>query len=221
MKGSQTDWEALEKMKDEDIDLSEIPEVTAEQIAQATLRVGGKPVATNKAQVRTAYNSDPEREWRRLEGGAQARLEYLITMHALHLHLPPPDQPYRLFDAGGGPGRYTLALAAQGYAMTLLDLSPALLDLARQHIAAAAPALQQHIDAVHEGSITDLSRFPDQVFDGVLCLGGPLSHLLGPDDRQRALRELRRVARPGAPLFNFGHEPPRRLSLRGPVAGLF
>ena len=52
LKGSQTDWEALEKMEDEDIDLSEIPEVTAEQIAQATLRVGGKPVRGARARKR-------------------------------------------------------------------------------------------------------------------------------------------------------------------------
>ena len=38
-------------MKDEDIDLSEIPEVTAEQIARASLRVGGKPVARRKVRV--------------------------------------------------------------------------------------------------------------------------------------------------------------------------
>ena len=37
---SQTNWEALEELKDEDIDLSEIPEVTAEQIARSSLRVG-------------------------------------------------------------------------------------------------------------------------------------------------------------------------------------
>jgi hypothetical protein len=41
LKGSQTDRDALENMNDDDIDLSEIPEVTAEQIAQATLRIGG------------------------------------------------------------------------------------------------------------------------------------------------------------------------------------
>lgn len=51
LQGSQTDWEALEKMQDEDIDLSDIPEVTAEQIAQATLRVGGKSVPRGKVRV--------------------------------------------------------------------------------------------------------------------------------------------------------------------------
>ena len=34
---SQTDWKTLEDMQDEDIDLGEIPEVTAEQIAHALI----------------------------------------------------------------------------------------------------------------------------------------------------------------------------------------
>jgi len=38
-------------MQDEDIDLSEIPEVTAEQIARSTLRVGGNPVPRSKVRV--------------------------------------------------------------------------------------------------------------------------------------------------------------------------
>ncbi len=38
-------------MRDEDIDLSDIPEITAEQMARATLRVGGKPMPTGKVRV--------------------------------------------------------------------------------------------------------------------------------------------------------------------------
>ena len=153
------------------------------------------------AQVRAAYDRYPEREWQRLESGAQARLEYLITTHALQLHLPSPDPACHLLDAGGGPGRYTLALAARGYCMTLLDLSPALLSIARQQIAQAPLLIHQHIQTIEEGSITDLSRFRDQQFDAILCLGGALSHILDESEHQRALHELGRVARRGAPLF--------------------
>jgi ubiquinone/menaquinone biosynthesis C-methylase UbiE len=153
------------------------------------------------AQVRAAYDRYPEREWQRLEGGAQARLEYLITTHALQQHLPAPDPACHLLDAGGGPGRYTLALAARGYFMTLLDLSPALLSVARQQLAQASLLIQQQVEAIEEGSITDLSRFRDQQFDAVLCLGGSLSHILDESERQRALYELGRVAHRGAPLF--------------------
>ena len=45
---SQTDWQALEAMQDEDIDLSDIPEVSAEQMTQAALRVGGQPISKGK-----------------------------------------------------------------------------------------------------------------------------------------------------------------------------
>jgi len=38
-------------MRDEDIDLSDIPEVTAEQMAKAMMRVGGKRVSKSKVRV--------------------------------------------------------------------------------------------------------------------------------------------------------------------------
>ncbi|WP_375505269.1 BrnA antitoxin family protein [uncultured Nostoc sp.] len=38
-------------MQDEDIDLSDIPEVTEEQMKQAVLRVGGKPVKRSQQRV--------------------------------------------------------------------------------------------------------------------------------------------------------------------------
>ena len=49
------------------------------------------------AQVRAAYDRAPEHEWYRLVGGAQARLEYLITTHALQQHLPAPHPACRRY----------------------------------------------------------------------------------------------------------------------------
>src|SRR5207247_1884993 len=141
------------------------------------------------SRVQTAYDRDPEREWGRLELGAQDRLEYLITSHALTRHLPPRDRPRHVLDAGGGPGRYTIDLARRGYRVTLLDLSPGLLDLARCRIAKCDPLTQANVAAVVTGSIVDLSRFLDDSFDAVLCLGGPLSHVVDSTERRHALRE--------------------------------
>ncbi|MEH2465999.1 BrnA antitoxin family protein [Nostoc sp.] len=50
-KASQTDWERIDAMQDEDIDLSDIPEVTEEQMKQAVLRVGGKTVERGQQRV--------------------------------------------------------------------------------------------------------------------------------------------------------------------------
>jgi len=50
-RASQTDWDYVAALQDEDIDLSDIPEVTAEQMARARLRVGGQPVPQGKVHV--------------------------------------------------------------------------------------------------------------------------------------------------------------------------
>ena len=49
---SQTDWERIRAMQDQDIDLSDIPEATEEQMARAVLRIGGVPVDRGKQQVK-------------------------------------------------------------------------------------------------------------------------------------------------------------------------
>lgn len=45
---SETDWDRLDAMSDEDIDLSDIPEVTEAQMARAILRVNGVPMVRSK-----------------------------------------------------------------------------------------------------------------------------------------------------------------------------
>lgn len=47
---SQTDWQRIDAMADEDIDLSDCPEITPEQFAKAVVR-RGLPSAKNKSQV--------------------------------------------------------------------------------------------------------------------------------------------------------------------------
>src|SRR2546425_807704 len=41
---SQTDWRRVDRMGDEDIDLSEVPEIPPEMFAKAVVRKGLKPV---------------------------------------------------------------------------------------------------------------------------------------------------------------------------------
>lgn len=145
--------------------------------------------------VRDHYQAYGPQEWRRLVKSPFHRLEFDTTVHFLERRLPPSGL---VLDAGGGPGRYTIALAKRGYEVVLLDLTPALLEIARRQIARAG--LKRRVSAIIEGSIVDLWRFPDDHFDAVLCLGGPLSHVATEGERQQAIRELVRVARPGAPV---------------------
>ena len=148
-----------------------------------------------ETRVKDYYTEQVRKEWRRLVQDAYHHLEFQTTLHFLEKHLPPTGL---ILDAGGGPGRYTIELAARGYDVALLDMTPANVAFARRQIKRAK--LQRKVVDVVEGSIVDLSRFADSTFDAVLCLGGPLSHILDPHDRDRAISELIRVAKHGAPV---------------------
>ena len=54
---SQTDWQRLDAMNDEDVDLSDCPEITPEMFAKAVVR-RGLPVAKAKAQVILCIDND-------------------------------------------------------------------------------------------------------------------------------------------------------------------
>lgn len=66
---SQTDWETLDKMSDDEIDFSDIPEITAEQMARARLRVGGKPVAKSKVRVNIYLDAEVIEYFKARAGG--------------------------------------------------------------------------------------------------------------------------------------------------------
>ena len=51
-RASQTDWARVEAMRDEDIDLSDIPEVTEEKMTHAVLRVEGQPHPKGNSPLR-------------------------------------------------------------------------------------------------------------------------------------------------------------------------
>jgi uncharacterized protein (DUF4415 family) len=57
-KHSETDEAYLHRAKDEEIDLSDIPEITEEQIARAVMRMGGKPVPKEKVRVNMYLDAD-------------------------------------------------------------------------------------------------------------------------------------------------------------------
>ncbi len=146
--------------------------------------------------VKEFYSGQVRAEWRRLVKNAYHRLEFDTTLHFLDKYLPETGF---ILDAGGGPGRYTLELAKQGYDLVLLDATQANLDFARRQV--SRQGLKTRVKQITCGSIVDLSSFEDETFDAVLCTGGPLSHVLDPQDRQKAVSELVRVAKRGAPIL--------------------
>lgn len=131
-----------------------------------------------------AYYEGTGIERERLTRG-YSRLEFARTKELLERHLLPP--PAAVLDVGGGPGAYADWLATRGYDVRLVD--PVSL-----HVEQAA-ALAAGRFAVTLGEARQLKE-EDESYDAVLLLG-PLYHLTEEKDRLSALREARRVLKPG------------------------
>ena len=101
----------------------------------------------------------------------------------------------RVLDAGCGSGPLSAALGAKGAIMTGFDSSPAMLELARQRLGAAADLY-----------VADLSKplpFADGSFDDVVS--SLVLHYL--EDWSAPLAELRRVLKPGGRLILSVNHP--------------
>src|SRR5215470_7463375 len=150
-----------------------------------------QPVMVIDPAIESHYGTGYERS--RLFPGGNASLEFVRSMELLGRLLPPP--PVRLLDVGGGPGTYAAPLARRGYRVHLVDPVELHVEQARQ-AAGTDPA------AAFTAAAGDARRLsgPDQSQDVVL-LFGPLYHLTEGADRRQALREARRVLRPGGRLL--------------------
>ncbi|HSR99623.1 MAG TPA: methyltransferase domain-containing protein [Kofleriaceae bacterium] len=145
---------------------------------------------SNLDKIRAYYASFDE--WGRLDSPEGAR-ELTHALEILADKLPPGA---RVLDLGGGPGRYAIELAKRGHRVVLADLSPALVEVARQRVAEAAVTLEA-FDIVHAA---DLGRYADQSFDAVLAFG-PFYHLVAEAERRQATAEIRRVLAPHGQAF--------------------
>lgn len=161
-------------------------------------------------RVRTHYQTYAAEELGRLGKDRYAGIEFAVTWQFIEQLVP---RGAHVLDGGCGPGRYAIALAQQGYRVSLLDLSPHCLELAQEWARVAGVDSQFH--EVAEGDVRDLSRWPDGHFDAVLLLG-PLYHLLTARSRGRCVSEAWRVLKPGGPVIAsaIGRFTPARLALR-------
>jgi uncharacterized protein (DUF4415 family) len=77
---SETDWKRLDSLRDEDIDLSDAPEITPEMFARAVVRQGLKQKPT-KAQVTLRIDQDVLEWFRGLGNGYQTRINALLRAY--------------------------------------------------------------------------------------------------------------------------------------------
>jgi SAM-dependent methyltransferase len=114
------------------------------------------------------------------------RLELLRTQEVLRRHLPPA--PADILDVGGATGVHAEWLAADGYRVHVVDLTPRHVEKVRADLGPVGVTAEL-------GDACGLTA-GDATVDVALLLG-PLYHLVERTDRVRALREAARVVRPG------------------------
>ena len=144
----------------------------------------------NKNKIKDYYANDIEAN--RLETEA-FKLEGIRTKEIIGSYLQQTN--LQILDIGGGAGYYSFWLQEKGHHVTLIDLSPRNIELARNHEQTNGITLTK----IDTGNATDL-QFPNDQFDIVLLLG-PLYHLIERSERVKALAEARRVLKPGAVLL--------------------
>lgn len=91
----------------------------------------------------------------------------------------------RILDIGAGTGRYSVALAEQGYDVTAVELVRYNLGILKKK-ASTVCAMQ--------GNAMNLKKLSDESFD-ITLLFGPMYHLFGFADKNRALGEAKRVTK--------------------------
>ncbi|TRV05923.1 MAG: hypothetical protein EWV41_14925 [Microcystis wesenbergii Mw_MB_S_20031200_S109] len=80
LSNSQTDWQRLDAMSDEDIDLSDCPEITPEMFARAVVR-RNVSVTKAKAQVTLSIDNDVL-DWFKSQGkGYQTQINQLLRAY--------------------------------------------------------------------------------------------------------------------------------------------
>lgn len=97
----------------------------------------------------------------------EGRLRLDLPFASLQEVLPPPKPSLRALDLGSGTGANGLRLARMGYNVTLLDSSPAMLDIA--NLAAQNAGIVERIETRCGDADQLADFFPAATFDVIIC----------------------------------------------------
>lgn len=120
----------------------------------------------------------------RLTTNNSRKIEFITTIRAFDGLFPSGA---KILDCAAGTGVYSFHLAEKGYKVTATDITP-------RHIEYIDNKLRSNPCDISTAVLdaTDLSRYHDDTFDAVLCMG-PFYHLTEKEQREKCLTECLRV----------------------------
>ena len=148
---------------------------------------------TKYEQLLTHYRSGYG-ELNRLQKDQAHSIEFITTIHFLLKHLP---KGCSVLDCCAAGGAYAFPLAKEGYKVTAGDLIPEHVDVLNAENKAGL------LECVYQGNVLDMSRFANETFDAVLCMGA-LYHLMAREEREKCVAECLRVLKEGG-IFIFAY----------------
>ncbi|MGH3367506.1 MAG: methyltransferase [Nocardioidaceae bacterium] len=104
---------------------------------------------------------------------ASASVKGQVRTCVLHRHLRDhlPKPPAAILDVGGGAGHQSLPLARDGYEVTVLDSSPAMLRKAEQRVGLESAGVRGRVRLVHGNGEDASNATHGEPFAAVLCHG--------------------------------------------------
>ena len=118
-------------------------------------------------------------------------VEFLTTMRYISKYLRPG---MRILEIGAATGRYSHALAQQGYRVDAVELVQHNIDIFKEK------TLPGEALTIRQGNAKDLHFIEDETYDLTLLLG-PMYHLFTVEEQLQALSEALRVTKKGGILM--------------------
>lgn len=118
-------------------------------------------------------------------------VEYLTTMRYISKYLQPG---MRIIEIGAATGRYSHALARQGYRVDAVELIEHNIEIFKNNTSDGEDI------TVTQGNALDLSNFESETYDITMLLG-PMYHLYTEKEKLKALSEAIRVTKTGSIVF--------------------
>lgn len=119
------------------------------------------------------------------------RVEFITTMKYIKRYL---RLGMRVLEIGAGTGRYSHALAQEGYTVDAVELIESNIEVFKKN------TQPEEKVTITQGDARQLSAYSDDAYDITLLLG-PMYHLFTREDQEQALAEAVRVTKPGGVIF--------------------